>query len=68
MNEISIGCGCFLIFLIAILIFAYFIDNISCHKTAKTLSYSCEYSIWTGCVLENKNGDKFLLKQLRKMK
>lgn len=68
MNDSSIGCICYLVFFIIILIFSYFIDNFSCHKTAKTLNYSCEYSIWTGCVLENKNGDKFLLDQLREMK
>ena len=40
----------------------------SCYKIAKTLNYKCEYSIWTGCVLTDKNNKKFLLEQLRQVK
>ena len=41
------------------------IDAISCSKTAEVLGYKCQYSIWTGCVIEKPNGEKFLLEQLR---
>lgn len=43
------------------------LDTISCKKTAEKLNYKCEYSIWTGCVLENAKGHKFLLEQLRNL-
>ena len=41
------------------------IDAISCSKTTEVLGYKCQYSIWTGCVVEKPNGEKFLLEQLR---
>ena len=68
MNDSNIGCICYLVFLVAMFIFAYFTSNVSCHKTAETLNYSCEYNIWTGCVLTEPNGRKFLLEQLREVK
>jgi hypothetical protein len=39
----------------------------SCKKTAENLNYKCEYSVWTGCILENSKGHKFLLDQLRNL-
>lgn len=44
------------------------IDAYSCKKTAEKLNYKCEYSVWTGCVLQDTNGKKFLLDQLREIK
>ena len=41
------------------------VDAISCSKTAEVLDYKYQYSIWTGCVVEKPNGEKFLLEQLR---
>ena len=66
MNE-GIGCITLLIIIGIFLAIGYTLDNISCHKVAKKLNYSCEYSIWTGCVLENNNNKKFLLEQLRQV-
>lgn len=43
-------------------------DTYSCKKTAEKLDYKYEYSVWTGCVLQDTNGKKFLLDQLREVK
>ena len=41
------------------------LDRISCNKTATAIGYKSEYSVWTGCVVENPDGKKMLLEQLR---
>lgn len=43
-------------------------DAYSCKKTAEKLNYKYEYSAWTECILQDTNGKKFLLKQLREIK
>jgi hypothetical protein len=43
-------------------------DAYSCKKTAEKLDYKYEYSVWTGCVLQDTNDKKFLLEQLREIK
>lgn len=49
-------------------IFAFTIDIKSCSVTSEKLGYKSEYSIWTGCILIDKNNNKFLLEQLRQIK
>lgn len=44
------------------------LDSYSCRKTAESLGYGYEYSVWTGCILRDTNGKKFLLDQLRELK
>lgn len=43
-------------------------DKYSCKRTANTLGYSCEYSVWTGCILVKPDGSKMLLEQLREIR
>ena len=65
---LGIIVGVFLTVLIMVGIvcgFQFGIDAISCSKTAEVLDYKYQYSIWTGCVVEKPNGEKFLLEQLR---
>ena len=45
----------------------YWLDNISCNKTAEKLGYKAEYSFFTGCVITDKQGYKFLLDQNRRI-
>ena len=45
----------------------YSIDKYSCYKTAQKLNYKYDYSIWTGCILDD-GQHKFLLEQLREIK
>lgn len=44
---------------------AYFMDKISCNATARALSFTPHYSIFTGCVVEKPNGTRVLLDQIR---
>ena len=54
--------------IVAVVLFGGFIiDKYSCSQTAIKLSYKYEYSIWTGCVLDDGNR-KFLLEQLREVR
>ena len=46
---------------------AYGVDKYSCYKTAQKLNYKYDYSIWTGCILDD-GQHKFLLEQLREIK
>lgn len=43
-------------------------DAYSCKKTSEKLDYKYEYNVWTGCILQDTNGKKFLLDQLRELK
>ena len=43
----------------------YFMDKISCEATARALSFTPHYSIFTGCVVEEPNGKRVLLDQIR---
>ena len=43
----------------------YFMDKISCEATARALSFTPHYSIFTGCVVEKPNGNRVLLDQIR---
>lgn len=53
--------------IISLFILSYHLEKISCHKVAETFGYKCVFTVWTGCVLEDNNGKKFLLEQLRKV-
>lgn len=62
----------FIRLIVAVLIFAvplftigYFMDKISCEATARALSFTPRYSIFTGCVVEKPNGNRVLLDQIR---
>lgn len=66
-EPILLGCLFYFILFVFFLLVSCFIDNITCHKTAEKLNYSCEYNIWTGCVFTDKKGKKFLLEQLREV-
>ena len=46
---------------------AFYLDKTSCEQTSKVLGYKCQYSIWTGCIVETKNGN-MLLEQIRNVK
>lgn len=77
-SEKIVGCLCWIIVVICIigllvLMFFvigtpfYWLDNISCNKTAEKLNYKGEYSFFTGCVMTDKQGHKFLLNQNRRI-
>ena len=51
----------------AALLVGFIVDKYSCSQTATKLSYKYEYSVWTGCVLDDGNR-KFLLEQLREVR
>ena len=56
-----------IIFTIIIMLqIGFLLDATTCTKTAQKLNYKYEYSIWTGCVLDD-GKHKFLLEQLRKV-
>lgn len=51
---------------VALLVFvANELSKYSCEKTAESLGYPCEYSIWTSCIVTKPDGKKILLEQLR---
>lgn len=54
-----------ILFFIIIFLFMYFLGIYTCHKSAKTFGYKCNYSFGVGCVLEKPNGEKILLHKLR---
>ena len=54
------------ILLVLIIFLGYSLDKTTCTRTAQKLGYKYEYSIWTGCVLDD-GKHKFLLEQLRKV-
>lgn len=77
-SEKIAGCLCWIIGIIftiglfALVFFVigapfYWLDNISCNKTAEKLGYKGEYSFFTGCVVTDKQGYKFLLDQNRRI-
>ena len=53
---------------IIVAIFAFTFDAKTCRVTSEKLGYKSEYSIWTRCILIDKNNNKFLLEQLRQTK
>ena len=54
-----------LILVVPIFTIVYFMDKISCEATARALSFTPHYSIFTGCVVEKPNGNRVLLDQFR---
>lgn len=54
-----------LILAVPLFTIAYFMDKISCEATARALSFTPHYSIFTGCVVEKPNGARVLLDQIR---
>lgn len=54
-----------LILAVPLFTIAYFMDKISCEATARALSFTPHYSIFTGCVVEKSNGTRVLLDQIR---
>lgn len=54
-----------LILAVPLFTIAYFMDKISCEATARALSFTPHYSIFTGCVVEKPNGTRVLLDQIR---
>lgn len=54
-----------LILAVPLFTIAYFMDKISCEATARALSFTPHYSIFTGCVVEKPNGNRVLLDQIR---
>lgn len=50
---------------VPVLTIGYFMDKISCEATARALSFTPHYSIFTGCVVEKPNGTRVLLDQIR---
>ena len=54
-----------LILAVPLFTIAYFMDKISCESTARALSFTPHYSIFTGCVVEKPNGTRVLLDQIR---
>ena len=54
-----------LIFSVSLFTISYFMDKISCEATARALSFTPHYSIFTGCVVEKPNGTRVLLDQIR---
>lgn len=57
-----------LILAVPLFTIAYFMDKISCEATARALSYTPHYSIFTGCVVEKPNGNRVLLDQIRNVR
>ena len=57
-----------LIFSVPLFTISYFMDKISCEATARALSFTPHYSIFTGCVVEKPNGTRVLLDQIRNVR
>lgn len=47
-----------------ILVPGYLAEKKSCKEISKIFNYKYEYTLFTGCILEKPNGNKFLLKKL----
>lgn len=43
----------------------YFFEKKECKEIAKRFNYKYEFTLFTGCILEKPNGNKFLLEKLR---
>lgn len=41
------------------------LENTSCNAIAKELGYKAHFGMFTGCILENTNGQKILLNKWR---
>lgn len=54
-----------LILAVPLFTIAYLMDKIPCEATARALSFTPHYSIFTGCVVEKPNGTRVLLDQIR---
>ena len=57
--------ACVLLIAVPVFTIGYFMDKISCEATARALSFTPHYSIFTGCVVEKPNGNRVLLDQIR---
>lgn len=53
-----------LILAVPLFTIAYFMDKIPCEATARALSFTPHYSIFTGCVVEKPNGTRVYLTRL----
>lgn len=52
--------------LVIIVVFIGYIDDFTkCNAKAKVLGYTCDYGIFTGCVLHKPDGTNILLEQIR---
>ena len=60
--------GSMVLIVVVVLFCTVQVNKITCYKTSKALNMDANYSYWTGCVVTNKNGDNFLLEQLREVK
>ena len=54
-----------LVVAVPVLTIGYFVDKISCEATARALSFTPHYSIFTGRVVEKPNGKRVLFDRIR---
>ena len=55
------------LFLISVIYIGFLLNKTECNAKANALGYKSEYHFFSGCVLENIEGKKILLQQLREM-